>query len=303
MGKWLSDPQVILFEVKDGVARITLNRPDKRNALTQQLLEEMQAALIEADDRVDVHCVVIQGAGKDFCAGYDISSGGDYLPVGQTADFDHELYRGQKTYDDDAWQLRSRSGPRLQIFDMFKPVIAKVHGNCLAGGTDIALMCDLVVAADEARIGYPATRALGSPASNMWLYHLGPQWAKRMLFTGDTLRGSEAAKVGLVMKSVPDDLLDAEVDHLARRIANVDVDLLAAHKRIVNAGLELMGARTIQRFATENDARAHLSQAYSAFGAEVRDKGIKSALATRDGPFGRSEASTGPEAQAVRDAG
>jgi len=295
MGKWLTDPQTILFEVKDGVARITLNRPDKRNSLTQQLLEEMQAALIEADDLKEVRCVVLEGAGKDFCAGYDISSGGDYLPQGQTYGFDVERYRGQASYDDDAWQLRMRSAPRLQIFDMFKPVIAKVHGNCLAGGTDIAFMCDMVIAADDARIGYPATRALGSPASNMWLYHVGPQWAKRMLFTGDTLRGSEAAKIGLVMKSVPAEQLDAEVHYLARRIANVEPDLLATHKRVINAGMELMGARTLQRFAGENDARAHLSSAYSQFGAKVKAEGIKAALQERDRPFGRNEASTAPE--------
>jgi enoyl-CoA hydratase len=296
MRKWLSDPQTISFAVKDGVARITLNRPDKRNALTQQLLDEVQAALIEADDLKEVGCVVIEGAGRDFCAGYDISSGGDYLPRGQTYGFDVEQYRGQASYDDDAWQLRMRSAPRLQIFDMFKPVIAKVHGNCLAGGTDLALMCDIVIAADDARIGYPATRALGSPASNMWLYHVGPQWAKRMLFTGDTLCGAEAAKIGLVMKSVPADVLDDEVDYLADRIAKVPSDLLAAHKRIINAGLELLGARTLQRFASENDARAHLSSAYAEFAATVQNEGVKAALQRRDGPFSDGQASTAPEA-------
>jgi len=296
MGKWLSNPETILFEVQDRVARITLNRPDKRNALTQQLLDEVQAAMIEADDLKEVRCIVLEGNGRDFCAGYDISAGGDYLPANQAYGFDRDRYRGQASYDDDAWQLRMRSGPRLQIFDMFKPVIAKIHGNCLAGGTDLALMCDMLIAADDARIGYPATRALGSPASNMWLYHVGPQWAKRMLFTGDTLLGSEAAKIGLVMKSVPTEALDAEVDHLAGRIANVQPDLLAAHKRIINAGLELMGARTLQRFAAENDARAHLSAAYADFGAMVKNEGIKTALQHRDAPFGAGEASTGCEA-------
>jgi len=301
MGKWLSETNTILFDVSDGVARITLNRPDKRNALTQQLLDELQAAMIEADDLTDVRCIVLDGAGKDFCAGYDISSGGDYLPPNQTYGFDTSQYRGQSTYDDDAWQLRMRSAPRLQIFDMFKPVIGKIHGNCLAGGTDLALMCDMLIAADDARIGFPATRALGSPANNMWLYHVGPQWAKRMLFTGDTLRGNEAAQIGLVMKSVPTELLGAEVDYIAKRIANVPADLLAAHKRVINMGLELMGARTLQRLAGENDARAHLSPAYAEFSNIAKNEGIKAALQHRDGPFGKGEASMHPEAPSVQD--
>jgi len=302
VGKWLSDSNTILFDASDGVARITLNRPDKRNALTQQMLDEMQAAMIEADDLKDVRCIILEGAGKDFCAGYDISSGGDYLPPNQTYGFDTSQYRGQSTYDDDAWQLRMRSAPRLQIFDMFKPVIGKIHGNCLAGGTDLALMCDILIASDDARIGFPATRALGSPASNMWLYHVGPQWAKRMLFTGDMLRGNEAAQIGLVMKSVPADLLDAEVDYLAKRIANVPSDLLAAHKRVINMGLELMGARTLQRLAGENDARAHLSPAFAEFSKIAKTQGIKAALQHRDGPFGKGEASTRPEAPLEREA-
>jgi len=296
VGKWLSNPETILFNVEDGVARITLNRPDKRNALTQQMLDELYAALIEADDLTSVRCIVIEGAGQDFCAGYDISAGGDYVPPDQVRGFDAALYRGQSNYDDDAWQLRMRAQTRLQVFDGFKPVLAKIHGNCLAGGTDLALMCDILIAADDARIGFPATRALGSPASNMWLYHLGPQWSKRLLFTGDVLRGREAAKVGLVLKSVPAPRLEAEIDHLAKRIAQIPADLLAAHKRIVNAGLELMGARTLQRFAGENDARAHLTAAYSNFVATLKSEGIKEALRQRDERFGNSEASTEPEA-------
>lgn len=293
MGKWLKDPQVITFEIKDKVATITLNRPEKRNALSMQVLNEFQAALMEADDRKDVRCVVLQGAGKDFCAGYDLGGGGGYLTTG--GDFNADEYRGMSTFDDDLWQLRLRGQPRMLPFDMFKPVIAKVHGNCLAGGTDIAFMCDIVIAADDAKIGFPATRALGSPANHMWLYHMGPQWAKRMLFTGDSIRGKDAAKVGLVLKSVPKDKLDAEVGQLAKRISNVESDMLAAHKRIVNLGMELMGTRTLQRLAGENDGRAHLSSSLGNFMKNLNEKGLKEALRIRDEPFGKGEASTDPE--------
>jgi len=174
---------------------------------------------------------------------------------------------------------------------MFKPVIAKVHGNCLAGGTDIALMCDIVIASNDAKIGFPATRSIGSPANHMWLYHCGPQWAKRLLFTGDSIRGRDAAKIGLVQKAVSKEKLDAEVDLLAGRIGNVSPDLLACHKRIVNEGLELMGARTLQRIAGENDARAHLSKAFTGFFDVVQEAGLKEALRRRDAPFGDGEAS------------
>jgi enoyl-CoA hydratase len=294
MGKWLNDPQLITFEVKDKVAYITLNRPEKRNALSLALLNEFQAALMEADDRKDIRCAVLQGAGKDFCAGYDLGGGGSYLTTGDK-DFDASQYRGNASYDDDIWQLRVRGQSRMLAFDMFKPLLCKVHGNCLAGGTDLALMCDIVIAADDARIGFPATRALGSPANHMWLYHAGPQWAKRLLFTGDSIRGRDAAKVGLVLKAVPKEKLDAEVAHLAKRISNVEADLLAAHKRIVNLGMELMGTRTLQRLAGENDGRAHLSPAFTGFVTNLKEKGLKEALRIRDEPFGKGDASLDPE--------
>jgi enoyl-CoA hydratase len=288
MSKWLNKPEFLTFEVKDKAAYITLNRPEKRNALSQGLLKELNDALMEADDLVNVHCAVLQGAGKDFCAGYDLTPGGGYAPS-QT--FDEKDYRGRASFDDDAWGLLNRGATRMRFFDMFKPVIAKVHGNCLAGGTDIALMCDIVIAANDAKIGFPATRSIGSPANHMWLYHCGPQWAKRLLFTGDSIRGRDAAKIGLVQKAVSKEKLDAEVALLAKRIGNVSPDLLACHKRIVNEGLELMGARTLQRIAGENDARAHLSKAFTGFFDVVQEGGLKEALRRRDAPFGDGEAS------------
>ncbi|MGE0387139.1 MAG: crotonase/enoyl-CoA hydratase family protein [Gammaproteobacteria bacterium] len=286
MGKWLNDPQAITFEVRGAVAYVTMNRPEKRNAINNRMMTELRAAMLEADDLRAVRCVVLQGAGKDFCAGYDLAGG--YNP-NAPPDFDPEQYRGRKNFDDDLWHLRMSSEMRVLLFDMFKPVIARVHGNCLAGGTDFALMCDFVIAAHDARIGFPATRAIGSPANHMWLYHVGPQWAKRLLCTGDAIRGREAAKIGLVLKSVAKDRLDDEVAELARRLCAVDADLLSAHKRIVNLGMELMGARTLQRLASENDGRAHLSNGFKAFFDNVDQYGLKEALKLRDAPFGTGD--------------
>jgi enoyl-CoA hydratase len=234
MAKYLGDTKYILFEVKDRIARITLNRPEKRNALHPPMLAELRDALIEADALVDVNVIILEGAGKDFCAGYDLAG----------------AYAGFKDGE--------------------------------------TLMCDLIICTEEAKIGFPATRANGTPPSQMWIYHVGPQWAKRIMMTGDCLWGRDAARIGLVLDAVPADQLDAEVNELARRISFVDGELLSAHKRIINAALELQGAKTLQRFAAEMDARAHLSKGprRTQFRTDMAEHGLKTALKNRDEPFG-----------------
>jgi enoyl-CoA hydratase len=175
-------------------------------------------------------------------------------------------------------------------------VIAQVHGHCLAGGTDVALLCDMVIASDDATFGFPPARDLGALPNNLWLYNVGPQWAKRLTLTGDTVTGREAAQLGLVLKSVPPEHLEAEVEGLADRLAQIDADLLAANKRIINLGLELMGARTLQRLACENDARGHLAASARAFVQTAAEKGLKEALRARDAKFGDGRARVnGPE--------
>lgn len=288
MGKWLQSPETLLFEVRDNIAYITFNRPEKRNAQSLTSLQELKAALYEADDLTSVRCIVLQGAGPDFCAGADLGAGFD-PKASNTLPYDASEYRGTRgSFDDDAWGVERTSELRLAIHSIHKPVIAKIHGHCLAVGTDLALNCDMLIAASDAKIGFPATRQIGSPANHMWLYLVGPQWAKRMLMTGDTILGKDAERIGLVLKAVPRARLDAEVDTLAHRIALLEPDLAAAHKRIVNLGLELMGWDTLQRLAAENDARAHLSPSFKKFGDDVRAHGIKQALRIRDQPFGDS---------------
>ena len=184
----------------------------------------------------------------------------------------------------------------MALFDMHKPSIAQVHGYCLAGGTDIVLLCDMVIAADDAVFGFPPARDLGALPNNMWLYHIGPQWAKRLTLTGDTITGQEAAQIGLVMKSVPMDMLEQEVEQLADRLALIDPDLLTANKRIINLGMELMGARTLQRLAAENDVRGHNTVSARGFRQSVLEKGLKETLRERDANFGDGRARVaGPE--------
>lgn len=274
--------QAIAYEYQSGRARITLNRPEKRNALSAALLKELNHALWRADEDNRVHSVILRGSGIDFCSGYDL---GHY---GSAQVDSKEERRGHKSFDDDSWHLERMLELKMPLFDMHKPVIAQVHGRCLAGGTDLALLCDFVICADDAKFGFPPLRAQGSPPNHMWLYHVGPQWAKRLLLTGDSLLGVDAAAIGLALKSVPPDRLAAEVDALADRLALVDTDLLSANKRIVNMGLELMGARTLQRMAAEMDARGHLAQSQGVFRENFVQHGIKEALRLRDAPFGDS---------------
>ena len=300
----MSAYQHILSEARDGRARVTLNRPEKRNALSLALLEEMDDALWEADNDKSVHCVILRGAGTSFSAGYDLTPT-QPAPSNSAASGEAKVYREGGTYanptiDDDIWRLERGQRLRMTLFDMHKPVIAEVHGYCIAGGTDIALLADIVIAADDAILGFPPARDLGSLPNQMWLYNCGPQWAKRLLLTGDTVTGADAAKIGLVMKSVPLVHLRNEVEGLADRMAKIDPDLLAANKRIVNLGLELMGARTLQRLAAENDGRAHLAPGTQRFRQLARTKGLKAALVARDAEFGDGRARVdGPE---IRDA-
>lgn len=290
----------IIYEVDRGRARITLNRPEKLNALSWELQTELNEALWEADNDTNVHAVILRGNGRAFSAGYDLTPlANRRQPADADADQYTAVYRGGRTFDDDAWQLERAQRLRMAIFDMHKPVIAQVHGYCLAGGTDVALLCDIVIAADDATIGFPPARAMGSLPNQMWVYHCGPQWAKRLFLTGDTVTGAEAAQIGLVLKSVPAGMLEQEVEGLVDRMVMIDTELLSANKRIVNIALELMGARTMQRFGAENDARAHLAPSVREFGRIAGEQGLKAALHWRDAKFGDGRARVnGPE---VRD--
>ena len=277
----------IIVTTSGGTATITLNRPERRNALTLRMQQELAHAMMEADEDNAIHSIVLRGAGSNFCSGHDLE---------QLDESRGEGFRTAHEIDDDAWHLERQQRLRLTIMDMHKPVIAQVHGACIAGGADLALLCDMVIAAEDARIGYPPVRDLGSPPNQLFLYHCGPQWTKRLLLTGDSITGEDAARIGLVMKAVPAEALEAEVAHLTDRLALIDPHLLSANKRIVNIGLELMGFRTLQRLAAENDARAHNAPGTRRFRKTVNAHGAKRAVKERDVAFGGGFASViGPD--------
>ncbi|MEO2180803.1 MAG: crotonase/enoyl-CoA hydratase family protein, partial [bacterium] len=243
----------------------------------------------EADDDKSVHCVILKGEGPSFCAGYDLTANR------QVADDGVQRRKGSGM-DDDTWRIERFQRSLRTLTEMHKPSIAQIHGHCYAGGTDLALYCDMLICADNASIGYSALRNMGAAPNQMWLYHCGPQWTKRLLLTGDTLSGEDAAKIGLVLKSVPEEYLEQEVEGLADRLSWIDPEMLSTNKRIINVGMELMGSTVLQRLAAENDARAHTTQAARNVFKQIGSEGLRAALRDRDAPFGDSRARVdGPE--------
>jgi enoyl-CoA hydratase len=268
------DPAVLTEHI-GAVCRLTLNRPRQHNPLTPRCIDELLSAVDDAGQDPDIRAVVIRGSGPSFSSGYGIIPE-DVRPGDRTT---------RRGIEGDVTAMLDLVAGWSKVWDCPIPVIAQVHGNCLAGGTDVALHCDVVVAADDARIGFPPVRSMGVPPTNMWLYHLGPQWTKRLLFTGDTLSGAEAASVGLVQSAVPEPELEETVLALAARIALVGRDLLVANKRVINQGVELMGRSQLQRFAALNDAIAHRSAEARAFTTRAAEVGLKLAVQERDAPF------------------
>ncbi len=272
-------PANIVLETFGRVRRITLNRPEKLNAINLALEVDLFQALRDADNSRDINVVVIRGAGRAFSSGHDLTDGG------ASPDFrDDELLSPQR----DLQSVRNGAGRMSEIFDMSIPVIAQIHGYCMGIGTCLALNCDLLVASDDAKIGFPPVRWGGSPPTHMWTYHVGPQWAKYMLLSGDTIDGKTAERVGLVFKSVPPAEIAAVVLDLAKRLALTPRDLLTTNKGICNKALDLMGRTTLQKLAHEADVLGHFAPDAREFLAKARDSGFQSALRWQEEKFGRS---------------
>ena len=272
--------ETILYEKSKRIARITLNRPEKLNALSVQLRHEIVAALRDAEQDGEINVVILKGAGRAFSAGYDISTPStrseEEYAVGKQQSSIRRDIDNMMTNIVDLWNA---------VWNCRKPVISQVHGYCLAGGTDLMLHTDIVVCAEDAQIGFPPVRSMGSAPTHMWTYLVGHQWAKYMLFTGNSIDGKTAERIGLVWKAVPADSLEEEVNRLAQTIATVPYGLLAVHKRIVNTTMELMGRGLVQRLACEGDAIGHLEPTAIEFGEIAAQKGLKAALEWRDSQF------------------
>src|SRR3954463_8464793 len=264
---------ILIDDPAPAVRRITLNRPEKRNALNATLRREILTATRELDRDPDVRVTVIRGAGKCFSAGYDLS--GDPDAQGEPLDYNAT---GEGSY------MRGVTNGWMSIWDLAKPVIAQVHGYCLAGGSELATGCDLVYVADDAKIGYPAGRfGVGDMHFHAWL--CGMRAAMEMMLTGDSISGTEAVELGWANRAFPEADLDGEVLRMAERIAKVPPDLVQLNKRVVHRGMEIMGLRTAIRAGTELCALGTKQESMYAFLKEMRG-GLTEALQHRDEPFG-----------------
>ncbi|WP_254832674.1 crotonase/enoyl-CoA hydratase family protein [Haloglomus salinum] len=266
----------VQYETDGRVATLTLDRAERYNAIDESMPGELREAVERADSDPDIHVIVLTGAGEAFCSGYDLKH---YAEAPRPVQGSQEM-----PWDpmQDYRMMKSNTEDFMSLWRCYTPVIAKVNGPAVAGGSDIALCADLIVMAEDAPIGYPPARVWGCPTTMMWVYRLGPADAKRMLFTGDLVDGTEAAEMGLVYEAVPGDDLDDRVDALARRIAGVPRNQLMMQKLAINQAYENMGLETTQMFATIFDGMTRHTPEGVAFKERCEAVGFKQAVAERD---------------------
>jgi enoyl-CoA hydratase len=270
-------PDTVLYETDGGVATLTLNRPDRLNAIGPELIEDLRDALGRADNDAGVRVIRLRGAGRSFCAGYDIGWGAEMMAAAEAGGPWDPIadYQTMSRYVDTYMSLwRSR-----------KPVIAQVHGFCVGGGTDFALCSDLIVCAEDCRIGYPPARVWGSPTTAMWVYRLGLERSKRLLLTGDSLDGVTAVRWGLASEAVPAQELDDAALALARRVALLPANQLHMMKLLINQAFEQMGLSVTQLIGTLLDGAARHTPEGADFSRRAAED-VRGAVRARDEPFG-----------------
>jgi enoyl-CoA hydratase len=269
--------QTVAYEAAAGVATLTLNRPERLNTIVPELVDDLRAGLRRAQEDADVRAIRLRGAGRAFCAGYDIGWGAESMA--------EELEAGEW---DPIADYRAMSGfvdAYMELWRSPKPVIAQVHGYCVGGGTDLALCSDLIACAEDCRIGYPPARVWGSPTTAMWIYRLGLERAKRLLLTGDALDGRTAVDWGLASLAAPAGELDEAALGLARRVALLPSNQLHMMKLLVNQAYEQMGLPVTQLIGTLLDGAARHTPEGSAFSRAALED-VRRAVAQRDAPFG-----------------
>ncbi len=302
----MSEPPVVRYEVSDRVARITLDRPARGNGITPRLIAELVGCVERADLDPAVHVLLLSGEGPGFCGGYDLvesaegmgSASGGQSPAPDGSPIDARVVAAnhdpQGTWDpmvDYAMMGRNVRG-FMSLFHCGKPVVCRVHGFCVAGGTDMALCSDLLVIADDAKIGYPPARVWGSPTTALWAHRVGAQRAKRLLFTGDSLSGREAVEWGLAIESPPAQELEHRTEVLVQRIARMPINQLMMMKLLVNQTLYAQGLHSTQVLGTVFDGITRHTEEGYAFQRRAAERGFREAVRERDEPFGDAGRST-----------
>ena len=268
----MSYSKIIVDEPRERVRRITLNRPEKRNPLSNELRTELFDALRQADQDDAVRVIIIRGAGSCFSAGYDLASNTaqeqPFYTAGGLANWPRHVVEGF-----------------FSMWDMAKPIIAQVHGYCLAGGTELATACDLVYVAEDARIGYPVVRSISPPDNQFYPWIVGLRRAMELMLTGDYMSGAEAAESGFANRAFPSDQLEAEVLQVAERVAKVPTDIQQINKRAVHRQMDAMGIRAGIRAGTEMQQLAMFTESSRAHLKEISEN-LNAALSKRDEGFG-----------------
>jgi enoyl-CoA hydratase len=296
----MSPGSTVAYEVTDRVARITLDRPHRGNGITRQLVDELVVCVERADMDPGVHVLLLAGNGPGFCGGYDLVESAEGMGEGRSGAADvlsgspldpariaanHDPSQTWDPMVDYAMMSRNVQG-FMSLFHCDKPVVCRVHGFCVAGGTDMALCSDLLVIAEDAKIGYPPARAWGSPTSALWAHRVGVQRAKRLLFTGDSLSGREALEWGLAIDAPPAQELEARTEVLVGRIARMPVNQLMMMKLLVNQTVYAQGLHATQVLGTVFDGIARHTAEGHAFQQRAAEAGFREAVRERDEPFG-----------------
>jgi enoyl-CoA hydratase len=304
--------ETITYEVHGAIARITLDRPERGNGITLEMPRELAACVERANLDPAVHVIALAGNGSGFCGGYDLVASAEGrmeemgergrgaadpasalgAPVPEGAPID-PIVQARNHDPAGTWdpvvdyQMMSRNVRGfMSLFHSEKPVVCKIHGYCVAGGTDMALCSDLVVAEDEAKIGYPPARVWGVPTTAMWAFRIGPARAKRLLLTGDSIDGTTAVDWGLATDAAPAAELDQRFEDLLERIARIPVNQLVMHKLLVNQALYAQGLHATQVLGTFFDGIARHTEEGFGFQQRAAEAGFKEAVRERDEPFG-----------------
>jgi enoyl-CoA hydratase len=289
----------LTYESCDRVARITLNRPERGNGITPRMPAEIAACVERANLDPGIHVIALAGNGSGFCGGYDLvaSAEGDMsgldgieAPLGSPVDpatiaANHAPESNWDPVTDFQFMWRNVRG-FMSLFHSEKPVLCKVHGYCVAGGTDMALCSDLLVIAADAKIGYPPARVWGSPTTALWAARVGPMRAKRLLLTGDSLTGEQAEEWGLATEAAPAAELDERFERLVERVARLPINQLVMMKMLVNQSLYAQGLHQTQLLGTFFDGVARHTVEGHGFVRKAAEGGFKEAVRDRDEPFG-----------------
>jgi enoyl-CoA hydratase len=295
----VTELSTMTYEVDGRVARITLDRPERGNGITLEMPRELAACVERANLDPAVHAIALSGNGSGFCGGYDLVTSAERMsegfgvgevPEGSPLD---PAVQAANHDPDGTWdpvvdfQMMSRNVRGfMSLFESDKPVLCKVHGYCVAGGTDMALCSDLLVIEDRAKIGYPPARVWGVPTTAIWAFRIGPEKAKRLLFTGDSLSGTEAVEWGLATEAAPAAELDAAFESLLERVVRLPINQLVMMKLLVNQTLYAQGLHTTQILGTVFDGIARHTAEGFAFQRRAAEAGFKQAVRERDEPFG-----------------